>query len=130
MSQLQASTIRYSRLVNQSPIFYGWIILLMGTLGMIMTSPGQTYAVSIFIEHFITDLGLSRGLVSTLYTIGTLVGSFVLPLVGRQIDRRGPRLVMVFITLLFGLACVYMGFVSNAVTLGLGIDRWDVWPGL
>jgi len=120
MSQLQASTIRYSRLVNQSPIFYGWIILLMGTLGMIMTSPGQTYAVSIFIEHFITDLGISRGLVSTLYTIGTLVGSFVLPLVGRQIDRRGPRLVMVFITLLFGLACVYMGFVSNAVTLGLG----------
>ncbi|MCB9100907.1 MAG: MFS transporter [Anaerolineales bacterium] len=120
MSQLPVSTIRYSRLVNQSPIFYGWIILLMGTLGMIMTSPGQTYAVSIFIEHFITDLGLGRGLVSTLYTIGTLVGSFVLPLVGRQIDRRGPRLVMVFISLLFGLACIYMGFVRNAVTLGLG----------
>lgn len=63
MSQSQAPAIRYSRLVNQSPIFYGWVILLMGTLGMIMTSPGQTYAVSIFIEHFITDLGISRGLV-------------------------------------------------------------------
>jgi len=92
----------------------------MGTLGMIMTSPGQTYAVSIFIEHFITELGISRGLVSTLYTVGTLVGSFVLPLVGRQIDRRGPRLVMVLITLLFGLACIYMGFVRNVLMLGLG----------
>ena len=120
MSQPQAPALRTSRLVNQSPIYYGWVILAMGTLGMIMTSPGQTYAVSIFIEHFITDLGISRGMVSTLYTFGTLIGSFVLPLVGRQIDRRGPRLVMMLITLLFGLACIYMGFVSNVVTLGLG----------
>ena len=120
MSQPQAPALRTSRLVNQSPIYYGWVILAMGTLGMIMTSPGQTYAVSIFIEYFITDLGVSRGMVSTLYTFGTLIGSFVLPLVGRQIDRRGPRLVMMLITLLFGLACIYMGFVSNVVTLGLG----------
>ncbi|MCL4301003.1 MAG: hypothetical protein KJ077_35040 [Anaerolineae bacterium] len=67
--------VQRSRLVNQSPIFYGWIILLAGSLGLILTSPGQTYAVSIFIEHFITDLGLSRFLVSALYTVGTLVGS-------------------------------------------------------
>ncbi len=58
--------------------------MLVGTLGMIMTSPGQTYAVSIFIKDFIADLGLNRSLASTLYTIGTLIGSFALPLVGRQ----------------------------------------------
>lgn len=120
MSQPQVQAIRRSRLVSQSPIYYGWIILLMGTLGMIMTSPGQTYAVSIFIEHFITDLGVSRSLVSTLYTAGTLIGSFALPTVGRLIDRRGARLVMTTVTLLFGLACIYMGFVANAVMLGLG----------
>jgi len=111
---------RPSRLISQLPIYYGWVILLMGTLGMIMTAPGQTFAVSIFIEHFITDLGISRSLVSSLYTVGTLVGSFMLPLVGRQIDRYGPRIVMVLITLLFGMACIYMGFVNNAVMLGLG----------
>jgi MFS family permease len=120
VSQIDASAIRYSRLVNQSRLFYGWVILLMGTLGMIMTSPGQTFAVSIFIEQFITDLGISRSLVSTLYTVGTLVGSFALPLVGRQIDRRGPRQMMTTISLLFGLACIYMGFITNAVMLGAG----------
>ena len=109
-----------SRLVSKSPIFYGWIILLIGTLGMIMTSPGQTYVVSIFIEDFIADLGISRSLVSTLYTLGTLVGSFALPMVGYQIDRHGARLIVVFITALFGFACVYMGFVQNAVMLGFG----------
>ena len=61
-------------------------------IGRIMTSPGQTYSVSIFIEHFIRDLGISRSLVSTLYSLGTLAGSLALPFVGRQIDRRGDQL--------------------------------------
>lgn len=107
-------------LVQKSPIFYGWIIFAVGTIGLTMTSPGQTYAVSIFIEHFIHDLGLSRSLVSSLYTIGTLTGSFALPFVGRQIDKRGSRLMVLLISISFGLACIYMGFVQNAVMLGLG----------
>ena len=94
--------------------------MLIGTLGMIMTSPGQTYVVSIFIEDFIAELGISRSLVSALYTLGTLVGGFVLPIVGYQIDRRGCRLMVVLITALFGLSCVYMGYVQNAFMLGLG----------
>ena len=94
--------------------------MLIGTLGMIMTSPGQTYVVSIFIEDFIVDLGISRSLVSVLYTLGTLVGGFVLPIVGYQIDRRGCRLMVVLITALFGLSCIYMGYVQNAFMLGLG----------
>ncbi|MEZ4713349.1 MAG: MFS transporter [Caldilineaceae bacterium] len=111
---------RFSPLVNNSRLYYGWIILVTATFGMIMTSPGQTYAVSIFIEHFIRDLGVNRSVVSTLYTVGTLVGSFALPFVGRQIDRRGARFMVVIISAAFGLACMYMGMVRNAVMLGIG----------
>lgn len=107
-------------LVHATPFYYGWIVLLAGTLGVIMTSPGQTYAVSVFIEHFIADLGISRGLVSTLYTAGTLIGSLALPFVGRQIDRRGVRAVVIVVVALFGAACVYMGQVQNALMLGVG----------
>lgn len=107
-------------LITQSPVFYGWVILAAGTFGIIMTSPGQTYTISIFIEHIINDLGISRSTVSTLYSVGTLIGSFALPYWGRQIDRRGARSMVVLITILFGLACVYMGFVQNALMLGLG----------
>ena len=107
-------------LIQKIPFFYGWVIFVVGTIGLTMTSPGQTYAVSIFIEHFINDLGLTRSLVSTLYTVGTLTGSFALPFVGRQIDKRGPRIMVLLISVGFGLACIYMGFVQNAVMLGLG----------
>lgn len=111
---------RKSRLVTSSPVYYGWVILAVGSLGGVMTSPGQTYAFSAFLDHFIEDLGLSRSLVSTLYTAGTLTASFVLPFVGRQFDRRGARFMIALISLLLGLACVYMSFVRNALMLGIG----------
>lgn len=111
---------KVSPFVTQSPVFYGWVILVAGTLGMVWTSPGQTYAVSLFIEHFITELGLSRTLVSTLYMLGTLIGSLALPLVGRHIDRYGSRVMVVVITLALGLSCLYMSYIQNALMLGVG----------
>ena len=120
MTDQRSNAPRPSRLVAASPVYYGWVILVVGTLGGAMTSPGQTYAVSVFIDHFIADLGLSRSLVSTLYSAGTLTASFALPFIGRQFDRRGARLLVAVSSLLLGLACVYMGFVRNAVMLGLG----------
>ncbi len=120
MKKSAPNNIRYSRLVRTSPIYYGWIILAVGTLGGIMNSPGQTYAFSVFIDHFITDLGLSRSLVSTLYTISTLSASFFLPFVGRQFDIRGARIMITLVSLLLGLACIYMGSVQNAIMLGIG----------
>ncbi len=85
-----------------------------------MTTPGQTLGVSIFLDRIITELGLSRATVSLMYTVGTLVGSFSLPLIGRFIDLRGPRTAVILISALFALACVWMGFVSGPVTLLLG----------
>lgn len=111
---------RQSRFVHDMPFFYGWVILAAGTLGLVMTSPGQTYAISIFIEHLIGDLGLSRSYVSTLYMVGTVSASFAMPVVGRQIDRHGSRAMIVLITVLFGIACLYMGLVQNAWMLCFG----------
>lgn len=112
--------IRSSRLISASPIYYGWVMLIVGAIGMILTSPGQTYAVSVFIDYFIDDLGLSRSVISTLYTIGTLTAGFAMPFVGRKIDKKGPRYVMTAVVFAFGCVCVYMGFVTNAVMVGIG----------
>lgn len=109
-----------SRLVTGSPIYYGWVIVVAAIIGRVMTSPGQTYAVSIFIERFIEELGITRSLVSTLYTIGTMAAALSLPFVGRQFDKRGPRVMVVIITVLFALAVCYMSTVRNAVMLGIG----------
>lgn len=91
-----------------------------GTLGMIMTSPGQTYAESIFIEYILRDFSISRSLISSLYSMGTLIGGFSLPFWGRQIDRHGTRKMVTVIAFIFGLGCIYMGFVQNAFMIGIG----------
>lgn len=111
---------RESRVVARTPFYYGWVVLLAATFGMLMTTPGQTLGVSIFLDRIIADLGLSRATVSLLYTVGTLVGSFSLPFIGRFIDRRGPRMAVVVISALFALACVWMGFVGSAAALLVG----------
>jgi MFS transporter, OFA family, oxalate/formate antiporter len=109
-----------SRLVALMSGNYAWVVLAASTIGLILTSPGQTYAVSIFIERFIQDLGISRSLVSALYTVGTLTASMGLPLIGRLIDRNGMRAMVAFIALGLGVACLYMGSVRGPVMLVLG----------
>ncbi|MFT5196020.1 MAG: MFS family permease, partial [Candidatus Promineifilaceae bacterium] len=109
-----------SRMIEWFPGNYGWIVLVMGTVGVIMSSPGQTYSVSIFLEHIREDLAINRTTISLMYTIGTVTGSFALPFIGRMLDIRGPRLMMMVVAVLFGGACVYMGFVQNAFMLAIG----------
>ncbi len=107
-------------IIYHVPFYYGWIVMLAGTLGLIFSSPGQTYAISIFIDYFITDLGISRGMVSTLYAAGTLTAALALPWVGRQIDKRVLRFMVAAISVLFGLSCIYMATVQNATMLLIG----------
>jgi MFS transporter, OFA family, oxalate/formate antiporter len=113
-------TLLRSRLIARFPRSYGWLVLVVATIGTMMTTPGQTLGVSIFLDGIITDLHMSRSEVSTLYLIGTLLGSLILPFVGRFIDRRGPRLAVVTIAAAFALACVWMGFVQGTVSLLIG----------
>lgn len=109
-----------SRLIDRTPFFYGWVVLLAGSLGLVMTTPGQTLAVSVFLDGIIADLDISRTTVSLMYTLATLAGSLALPFVGRFIDRYGPRVGVIVISGLFALACVFMGLIAGVLTLFLG----------
>jgi MFS family permease len=106
--------------MRSSPIHFGWIILLAGTFGSFMTLPGQTAGVSVFIDPMIAELGSSRTTVSAAYTTGTLAGILPAPIVGRWIDRRGPRIAATMIAAGLAAACLYMAAVQSALMLFLG----------
>jgi sugar phosphate permease len=107
-------------LVHRSPVYYGWIVLGVSTLGMAATLPGQTAGVSLFIDAFIEDLGLSRSAVSWFYTVATVLGSLALPLVGRLVDRYGPRRVAVVVIAGLAASCAGMGWVSSWIGVFVG----------
>lgn len=107
---------------QRESLFRGQTGLVFGSavLASSLTGPGQTIGVSVFIDHFVEDLGLTRPEVSAAYLIGTLSGSVFLPSVGRFIDRRGVRRSQVIIGVLFAAAVLNMSFVQGLVTLALG----------
>lgn len=106
--------------VRRMPFFYGWIIVVAGTAGLIMTQPGQSPVLSIFTDAFIEDLDVSRSLTSTLFTVGTVVAGLSLSFWGERIDRHGPRKMVGVISALLGASCFYMALVQNGAMLGVG----------
>ncbi len=97
-----------------------WTILFVAIATAVMTGPGQTIGVSVFIDHFVVDLDLTRSQVSAAYLVGTLTGATALPFVGRFVDRRGVRLAQVLVGSGFVLALVNMSFVNGIVWLSIG----------
>ncbi len=88
--------------------YYGWVVVVAGTLGMIASVPGQTAGVSVFTDHLTDSTGLTRLQLSIAYLIGTGSSGFLLPRGGRAIDRHGARVVAWSATM--GLAGVLVGF--------------------
>ena len=109
-----------SRLIDRIPVHYGWVVLGAATVGMVISIPGQTVGVSVFLDSIIADLGLGRSAVSGAYTVGTLLGALSLPLVGRYIDRYGPQRSVTAIAVLFAIACAVMSLAQGLVTLLIG----------
>jgi MFS family permease len=100
--------------------FHGWRILAFATLTAALTGPGQTVGVSVFIDHIIEDLSLTRSQVSSAYLIGTMLGALSLPTVGRWVDKVGARPAITAIGAGFAIALVGMSGVGGFVTLAVG----------
>jgi MFS family permease len=100
--------------------FYGWHVVAIAAVILCCTAPGQTAAVSAFIDPMIRDLHVSRSLISTAYLIGTLTGAVAMPQVGRLVDRFGARRSMLAVGLFFGAVLMSFALVDGVVGLTLG----------
>ena len=100
--------------------FYGWRIVTLSSIALVMTAPGQTAAISVFIDPMVNDLGISRSLISTAYLVGTLGGALCMPLIGRLFDRHGARLTMAFVGAGFGAMLFVLAATTGPAHLTLG----------
>lgn len=97
--------------------FYGWVMLAVGFAGMFASGPGQSFIFSIFLRPLVEELGLSHTAISMAYAVGTMSASLLLPYVGRLVDKHGPRIVIVGVSFLLGLTCLFFPLVMNVVAL-------------
>lgn len=103
-----------SRIIRIFPFYYGWIILIAGSLGVLFSIPGQTMGVSVFTDHLITNLHLSRVNISIAYMIGTLSSALLMTYAGKLYDRFGVRIVASTAALFLGLN---LFFLSKSVVI-------------
>lgn len=116
-------------LINPSkgPVFYGYVILLVGTIGIFCSIPGQTIGVSLFTDPVKDALGLSRNQFSNAYMIGTIASSLVIGRAGIWFDKYGARLVAFFAAFVLAIAlflCSWSVHMSSLVKELLNQDTW------
>lgn len=107
------------------PIFYGWVIAVVSTLGFLFSVPGQTMGMAVFADAFIAATGLSRTELSFAYMLGTITSSLFLIRAGRLYDLYGPRLLLVGASLLLGVSVAFVSLVdvvSGWVARTLNLD--------
>lgn len=107
-------------------VYYGWVMVAVAAMGLFASGPGQSHTFSVFNKHIAEDLGLTLTEVSSAYGLATTAAAFLLPVMGRQVDRFGARWSLIGIVLLLGLACLFFGAVANWLWLvvGFGLLRF------
>ena len=99
--------------------FYGWTITGIGSLGIFTSGAGQSHTFSPFIPVISKDLQISSTSITTAYMIATLFAAFLLPKVGKLVDKFGPRIVLIYTVILLGIGCLIFGAASNFLMLAV-----------
>ena len=106
--------------------FYGWIIVGIANIGIFSSGPGQSHTFSVFVEPISQDLELSSASIASAYGLATLIAAFLLPYMGKIIDRYGARVSLIIIIIILGISCIFFGAASNflMLTVGFGFLRF------
>ena len=104
------------------PIFYGWIIVAVVFVTMAVGINART-AFSLLFPPILDEFGWDRGQAAGVFSFGFLISALMSPLVGRLMDRTGPRLVVEIGVVLLAsgllLAVLADGMWQVYATLGL-----------
>ena len=106
--------------------FYGWIIVGIANIGIFSSGPGQSHTFSVFVEPISQDLELSSASIASAYGLATLIAAFLLPYMGKIIDKYGARVSLIIISIVLGISCIFFGAASNflMLTVGFGFLRF------
>lgn len=102
-----------------SPTYYGWAIVALGFLSSALTSPGQSFAVSLYLEPVMADLGITRVEISSIYAMATLAAAVFLPFVGSWADRIPAGLFLGSVLALIAIAMAGFAAVQSVAALAV-----------
>eukprot|EP00899_Mesostigma_viride_P020038 jgi/Mesvir1/28035/Mv04641-RA.1 len=78
-----------------------WGVLFLACAIQIATGPSQSTNVALFIDGMMETLQLTRGAVSSIYTMSSLIASATIPFLGAFVDKHGTRTSLLIATALY-----------------------------
>ena len=115
-STVAASVDRWPFDPSRFRFYYGWVVLVVGSLGALASMPGQTAGVSVFTDHITDATGLTRLQLAIAYLVGTGTSGFLLPRSGGAIDRFGTRRVAGFAVAGLATTLIALSFIGQMST--------------
>ncbi|NPC91508.1 MFS transporter [Bacillus sp. WMMC1349] len=110
-------------------LHYAWLIVFVTFLTLLAVQ-GVRLSFGAFIKPWEEDFSLDRGTISLISMLSFIVYGVSQPVIGRLVDRVGPRIVLSLSTLLVGLSIFFTNFVTSSwqlfilygiiVSLGVG----------
>jgi len=80
-------------LAARLPFFFGWVIIFVAFLTVAVSVTART-AFSLMFPPIVDEFGWDRGMAAGAFSFGFLVSAAISPVVGRVMDKRGPRFVI------------------------------------
>ena len=114
------------------PFFYGWIIVAVTFVTMGIGVNART-GFSLLYPPILTEFGWGRGVTAGAFSFGFVVSGIMSPLIGRMMDRAGPRAVMELGTALMGAGLLLAPLTTEPwqlyVTIGMLVGGGSVCLG-
>lgn len=113
-------------------IFYGWVIVLVTFVTMAIGVNART-AFSLLFSPILDEFGWDRGVIAGAFSFGFVVAAVMSPVIGRLMDRYGPRLVMEIGVLLMAGGLLFAPLTSRPwhlyLTLGVLVGGGSICLG-
>src|SRR5262245_29463662 len=105
-----------AELTESDVSYYGWRVVLAACLG-VMAGFGSlfVYTFSVFVKPLAATFGWSREAISTGFAIAAVALGIISPLLGRWIDRFGPRRIILICMAVFGCAIASLALLRSGL---------------
>lgn len=107
-----------TRFAKGLPFYYGWVVVGVVFVTMALGVNART-AFSLVFAPIIDEFGWERGLTAGAFSFGFVVSAVMSPLMGRFMDRRGPRIVLEIGVFSMGLGLILATFMHSPLHLYL-----------
>ncbi|WP_375004973.1 MFS transporter [Bacillus velezensis] len=91
---------------------YAWIIVFV-TFFTFLAVQGARLSFGAFVEPWEKDFSMNRGTISLISTLSFIIYGISQPIIGRLVDKLGPRMILSVSTFVVGISFILTSFVNH-----------------